>query len=286
MERSTEAAAFSFNKFDILACPQCHGRLISEATGYLCSNCRSSYAVIDDVILAIKTSETHYFDEHFDVMEVGNESPAIQELCYTRQANIAKNEIQPGDVVLDIGCGPSLNYHKPEGCLLIGIDPSFASIRRNAPVDIKVAGTGAAMPLQSNSVNRIFMFYSIHHMIGENVGANRLALLSTLRECGRVIRAGGSITIFDMNPWWILWHPQKALWNYVKKSANAKLDMFFWRESELKRLASLAYTSKTYEKRIFTVSPFLTFPPVFSLPQLILPKMLYPFDATMYKWTF
>ena len=82
------------------------------------------------------------------------------------------------------------------------------------------------------------------------------------------------------------WQAQRMAWNRVRSNLDDKLDMFFWRGSALERLAGPILQARDYSTQSFKVSPLLTFPPVFSLPNLRVPRFMYPFDIKMYKWSF
>jgi ubiquinone/menaquinone biosynthesis C-methylase UbiE len=269
-----------------LSCPNCHGDLIVEDAQYQCLSCNARGDIKDGVFLTKPLSKLHYFDDKFEVMQEGNEADAIWQMCYEQQSKIARDLIKPGNLVVDIGCGPSIHFDKPNDCVLIGVDPSFESIRANRALDLAVYGGAETMPLKDKSVDRLFMFYAIHHMIGQTVHDNTANLSSVLKECGRVVRGGGDVVIFDMSPWWPAWHAQRMVWNKARGTIGEKLDMFFWRAGPLERLARSAFTAKSFTSRSFGVSPFLVFPPVFSIPKLKVPRMLYPFDIKMYKWSF
>lgn len=269
-----------------LVCPACRADLHIAEREYRCVSCGVSGEIRDDVFLVKPLAVAHYFDDLHEMMQQGNESPAIREMCYAQQSRLFSSMIRPGDVVVDIGCGPAIHFDKPQDCVLIGIDPSFDSIRVNRKLDVRVFGSAEAMPLRDASVDRISLFYSIHHMIGQTMVENQDNVISALRECGRVMRSGGTLVVFDMNPWWPAWHAQKLVWNRARKFLGDKLDMFFWREGALRRLADTAFPGKKVETTTFRVSPLLVFPPVFSIPDLKVPRFLYPFDIKMYKWSF
>jgi ubiquinone/menaquinone biosynthesis C-methylase UbiE len=269
-----------------LACPQCKSALRVTEREYACTACDAKGDIRDDVFLAAPLAPGHYFDGLHEVMQEGNDSPEIRTLCYDQQSKLLTGMIRPGDVVLDIGCGPVIHFDKPKDCVLIGIDPSFESIRANRKLDIRVYGSAVSMPLGAASVDRISLFYSIHHMIGRTVAENRANVSAVLRECARVMRPGGTLVVFDMSPWWPVWQAQKMFWNQARKTLDAKLDMFFWRAGPLQELAEGAFQPKRVETESFHISPLLVFPPVFSVPRLKLPRFLYPFDIKMYKWTF
>jgi ubiquinone/menaquinone biosynthesis C-methylase UbiE len=268
------------------ACPKCRAEIRVEAHRYTCVRCGSQDEIRDGIFLAKPLSNGHYFDDMHRLMQRGNQSAEIWTLCYAQQSRIAAGLIRPGDVVLDIGCGPAIHFERPQDCVLIGVDPSFDSLRANQALDVGVFCGAEAMPLRDRSVDRIFFFYSIHHMVGQTVEENTANLAAALRECGRVVREGGTVVIFDMSPWWPAWQAQKLAWNRARKTLADKLDMFFWRDSALRRLAATVFSAKSFEERRFSVSPFLAFPPVFSLPNLKVPRLLYPFDIKMYQWSF
>lgn len=253
---------------------------------FSCAACERTYDFSDDVFFAKENKSTHYFDSVHEVMQTGNESLAISTLCYSQQSSLASKLIRPGNVIVDIGCGPTVHYERPQDSVLIGIDPSFNSIRSNTKLDIKVFGNAEATPLPDKSVDNIFFFYSIHHMIGQTVKENTANLTAALHECNRMIRKQGSIIIFDMSPWWPAWQLQCLSWNQARGVLADKLDMFFWRKSALKKLADPILSAREFTSCTFQVSPFLTFPPIFSIPSLKFPRFLYPFDVNMYHWQF
>jgi ubiquinone/menaquinone biosynthesis C-methylase UbiE len=269
-----------------LVCPTCRGRIRVQERRYVCASCGREGGVQDNVFLAKPLSNGHYFDDMHRLMQQGNQSPAIWELCYAQQSRLLASMIRPRDVVLDIGCGPTVHFEKPADCVLIGVDPSFDSIRSNQKLDVRIFGGAESMPLRDQSVDRISLFYSIHHMIGQTVTDNAANVTAALRECGRVIRPGGTLAVFDMSPWWPVWQAQRVAWNRARKILADKLDMFFWRDTALREIAEDVFPNTQFEAETFSVSPFLVFPPVFSLPALKVPRFLYPFDIKMYKWSF
>ena len=269
-----------------IVCTECKGALDFNQGRYSCPACRHQYDFEHGVFCAKARGPVHYFDAKHQVMQVGNTSPEIMALCYSDQSRLASELIQEGDVVVDIGCGPTVHYERPKDSVLIGIDPSFDSIRANSKLDVRIFGGAESAPLADNSVDRIFFFYSIHHMIGQTVNENATNLSAALRECRRMVRDKGTLVVFDMSPWWPAWQVQRLAWNQARSGLADKLDMFFWRESALQRLAGSILSARDFSSHTFKVSPFLSFPPVFSLPHLRIPRFLYPFDIKMYKWSF
>jgi hypothetical protein len=122
-------------------------------------------------------------------------------------------------------------------------------------------------------------------MIGSNVRETRDNVAAAMSEFRRVLKKGGDLIVFDMSPWWPAWIAQLAMWNQARRRLGNKLDMFFWRASALQRTAAPALRDSRYASQSFPSSPFLVFPPVFSMPHLKVPRFLYPFDIMMYKWS-
>ena len=269
-----------------VACPKCKGDIRVNNDNYICVACGNSDQIRDGVFSAQPSSPSHYFDKKHSLVELTIESPGTWDMFYEQQSRIAAASIRAGDVVVDVGCGSELHFEKPKDCVVIGVDPSFDSLTANRGLDLRIHSGAEAMPLKNQSVDRMFFFYSVHHMVGQTTDENTANLASALRECGRVIRSAGSVVIFDMSPWWFAWHSQKLAWNRARGLLEGKLNMFFWRRSVLERFASRAFAAKTFECRNFRVSPFHMFQPVFNLPNLKVPRLLYPFDVLMYKWSF
>jgi SAM-dependent methyltransferase len=269
-----------------LACPQCHGALKANGHNIGCVKCEFTGSVRDGVVLTRSDSLPSFFDDKHQVMRLANQMKGNQELFYTQQARRVEQIVRPGAVLLDVGCGPAVPYDSQSGWVVIGLDPSFESVRSNDMVNLRVYGTAEAIPVPDHSVDAVACFYSIHHMTGPSVSENRRIVRSVFHEFGRAIRPGGNLLIFDLNPLWPFSALENVTWNIARRNLGPKLDMFFWEASRLADLGREIFPQARLEIEHFKNSPFITFPPVFNMPSLRIPRLLYPFEINLYNWQF
>jgi ubiquinone/menaquinone biosynthesis C-methylase UbiE len=278
---STTASAIE----NLLACPGTHARV--RVKGNIISSLQSDFSgeIRDDVAVMMPVTQPSFFDDKYQVMQSGHESEGEKTFCYAQQTALLESYLQPGQVVLDVGCGPSLPYEKAAGTFVIGLEPSFHSIRVNHDVDLRVYGSATAIPMADASVDIIVCFYSIHHMVGATKDATRANVTSAFREFGRVLKPGGQLFVFEMTPITFFSSVQGLLWNLVRRLMPTKLDMYFWTAESIVDLGRQTLPPGTQvEKIFFGTSAFTSFPPAFSLPWLRVPRFLYPLDAKLYKW--
>src|SRR5581483_2087834 len=141
--------------------------------------------------------------------------------------------LRPGSLVVDVGCGPALPYSRPPGVYIVGVDPSFESVRANKDVDLRIYGTAGKLPFNDGSVDAVVCLYSVHHMVGHARSRNVPIVREALREFGRVVKPGGDVLIFEIDPWWPFWVAQQALWDPARRLLGRSLDMHFWSSSSL-----------------------------------------------------
>jgi ubiquinone/menaquinone biosynthesis C-methylase UbiE len=226
-----------------------------------------------------------YFDDKFEVMRRGHDNAVERALCYDRQCAILCDYLRPGHTLLDVGCGPSLPYRRPAGVRAIGMDPSFASIRANSDVDLRVMASASSIPMANASVNAVVCFYSIHHMVGRTKAETHQNVARAFTEFGRVLKPGGALFVFEMTPAWIFQTVQSAAWNLAQKAVPHWLDMYFWSAGALDDLGKTTLPKGANLERVEFQSPLTDLiTPVFSLPWLKIPLALYPLDARLYKW--
>jgi SAM-dependent methyltransferase len=268
-----------------LACPRSHAPLRVEGDQIACAESGFIGTIRDEVAVMMPLDQPSFFDDKFLVMQSGHENEGERTFCYAQQAALLTSYFRPGQVVLDIGCGPSLPYSKPEGAFVIGLEPSFRSVRVNQQVDLRVCGSATAIPLTDSSVDIVICFYSIHHMVGATKAETAENVANAFREFGRVLKPQGILFVFEMTPITPFAWFQALVWNQLRRAAPGKLDMYFWSAKSLSALAEKNLPRHTLlEKIYFETSIFTTFPPAFNFPWFRVPRLIYPLDAKLYKW--
>ena len=272
----------------LLVCPRCTSRFAVTDGQVVCQNraCGFVGMLADDVALFGDRSQLSFFDDRHGVMTSVTTTRSIRCLCYDAQGQLVENLLRPGQLVLDVGCGPTLPYVKPKDTFVIGLEASFESIRANHDVDLRVYGTAAELPLPDQSVDTILAFYAVHHMTGTTVAQNRRMAVKVFREFGRVVKPGGELLVFEVSPWRPFWVAEKHLWNAARAVIGHRLDMFFYSERAYEALGRAAIPEAEFSTQRFGTSMLSLFPPAFSLPWLQIPRFLYPFAVNLYRWRF
>lgn len=221
---------------------------------------------------------TAYFDTRHEAMSSVTATEGIRRLCYDRQAALVETLVRPGMTALDVGCGPSLPY-RADRSYVIGLDPSAETIAANTDVDDRIVGTAEVIPLPDRSVDLVVAFYSLHHMTGRTSRETYLTRSRALWEMHRVLRPGGDLLVFEMVPHSWAATLQRLLWPVAKRLLGSRLDAYFWTSDQIR--SALPYPVREHG---FDCPPFVWFPPVLSLPWLLVPRFLYPFDAVLLRW--
>ena len=270
----------------LLACPQCRSRFAVAGDEVRCTNgaCGFTGLLAHDVVLLGDRSAPSFFDGRHEVMTAGNSQEGVRCLCYEDQAGLVEPLLEPGQLVLDVGCGPTLPYAKPADTFVIGLEASYESIRANRGVDLRVYGSALQVPLPDGSIDMVLAFYAVHHMTGQTLAENVRQLERVLRELGRVVKPGGELLVFEVSPWRPAWLAERLLWNTAKRLLGKKLDMCFYAADVYECIGRTALPGAHLSVQSFSTSMLSTFPPAFSLPWLPIPRFLYPFDVNLYRW--
>lgn len=237
-----------------------------------------------DVAVMLDAAPASFFDDKFAIMQRGHEKRGGEwRFAYQQQVELLEARLAKGGLVLDVGCGPGLPYAKPPQATVIGLDYSLPSIAANGQVDLRVCASAAALPLADASIDTIVCLYSIHHMIGSRLAEAETLVGCALAEFARVLKPQGECLIFEMSPIPPFGAIERLIWNCAKSALGSRLDMFFWPQSDFIRHAAKKGWQCPVEIQTFTSSPWTTFPPVFSLPWLKIPRFLYPMQPVVYR---
>jgi ubiquinone/menaquinone biosynthesis C-methylase UbiE len=270
---------------NLLVCPRSHAPLTIEGDRLICASSGFVGRIRDGVAVTMESETASFFDDKFHVMSKGHDNEGEWNLCYAQQCSLLLDRLESGQTVLDVGCGPGLPYRIPAGVTVIGLEPSFSSIRANAEVTLRVNGTATAIPMASGSVDAVVCFYSIHHMVGKDLSVTRETVEKAFGEFGRVLKPGGALFIFEMAPIASFAVLQRKFWNIARRLMSDTLDMHFWPAKELATIGAKSLPSgAVLEEREFHSSAFSLIRPIFSMPWLKVPRFGHPLRPRLYLW--
>ncbi|HAF94614.1 MAG: hypothetical protein A2X34_03065 [Elusimicrobia bacterium GWC2_51_8] len=281
--RQTNETARVIEKY--LVCPKTHHPLLVRGEIISCTACGFKGRIWDGVAVMLDGDQTSFFDDKVEIIRQGIlERGANWRFSAERQVALLESHFAPGQVILDVGCGPQLPYKHPSEAFVIGLEPSAPSIRENHQVNLGVCGTATGIPMADHCVDLAVAFYSVHHMVGKTIRENDAIVEKVFSEFGRVLKPGGSLFVFETTPWKLFSALQRLLWNQARRCLDTRLDMYFRSAQSMFVLGRRAFPNATFETINYSYPPFKTFPPVFSLPWLHIPKILYPLEGRLYKW--
>ena len=106
------------------------------------------------------------------------------------------SDLAPGDVVVDIGCGPgaAARYATRRGALVTGVDPAPVMLRvarllTPRSIDVRyLEGAAEALPVPEASASVAWSIATVHHWTDLDAG---------LREARRVLRPGSRLVAIE-----------------------------------------------------------------------------------------
>ena len=269
----------------LLVCPDSHQPLTVQDGVISCAASGFQGAVKDGVVLMMDEQFPSFFDDKFHIMQQGHEDHGEWNFCYAEQVRLLERHLKPGMVVVDVGCGPSLPYDK-NGAFVMGLEPSYPSVRNNLDLDLRIMGSATKMPFPAQSLDMVVCFYAIHHFVGINRQETQRLVTSAFQEFVRVIKPGGALFVYEMVPMAPAVLVQRMLWDLARKVLADKLDMHFWAAEFFDQMRSGMAREVILERVYFQSNLSTVIRPAFSLPQLKLYRFLYPLTPKLFKFLF
>ena len=132
------------------------------------------------------------------------------------QRTLAHVNLQPGDRLLDVGCGTgellAAIASQDSGAALMGLDPSPAMLavaRAKVPGATFIEGTAESIPAESSSVDWLVTTSAFHYVQDP---------LAARREFRRVLRSGGRLVLTDWSADFVTMRLQ-ARWSHLTDPA-------------------------------------------------------------------
>jgi len=190
-----------YDLYRLLQCPTCGSRdLVVQAGAVHCAGCANAYPIHDGYIdLMPRAVEFGYVSKY-----VAEEAALAEELDYRdlappllaagvrNRALVRLLDFQPGDVVLDNGCGTAKHavWNADKVRLMVGSDP--ATMFADAAVEqVALAKADSRrMPFADNSFDKSFSIDVLEHFPRDVIDAY-------LAETARILRPGGRLFVFS-----------------------------------------------------------------------------------------
>lgn len=87
-----------------------------------------------------------------------------------------------------------------------------------------------------------------------------------------------------MRPWWAFRIAQSVCWDAARTLLGGRLDMYMWHQAALEPPGKERIPGARFEVRVFGTSNLKMLSPVFALPWLRIPRMMYPLSPVAYVW--
>ncbi len=187
--------------YALLQCPTCRTRhLYVTEQGMHCASCGSIYPIhhgyIDmmprDVTFGYVSKYVYEEESLAEELDYRELAPPLLAAGVRNRTMVRLLQMQPGDVVLDNGCGNGRfavwNADRP--ALMVGSDPAtlFADVAREHVALVKA--DARILPFAPNSIDKAFSIDVLEHFPRDVVDAY-------LRETWRVLRPGGRVLLFS-----------------------------------------------------------------------------------------
>ena len=250
----------------------------------ICATCGLIGSIREGVVVLAERVKRSYFDGTFQKMEKGKIRKEDWDFFYHHQVQFIEKHLQPGMVVLDVGCGPSSPYKNHCDAFVIGLEASYDSIKFNKNIDLRVFGSATDIPLPEHSVDAIICLYCLHHITGKKGEDNRALIHTCFKEFARVLKPGGMLFVFEDILADSIWNFENGIWNMAKRFLSDHLDMYFYSVKSLMKIAADTPMGPSPEVISFKSEPFKIITPIFSLRGLRIFRWMYPLRPKLLKF--
>jgi ubiquinone/menaquinone biosynthesis C-methylase UbiE/uncharacterized protein YbaR (Trm112 family) len=187
--------------FRLLRCPSCGSRALYVAAGGVhCSACQSFYPIHEGYIdlmpretcagyVSKYVSEEENMAHELDYREL---APPLLAAGVRNRTLVRLLRFQPGDIVLDNGCGNGrfATWNAGRVGLMIGSDPVTLFADRALEEVTLAKADSRVLPFADGSIDKSFSIDVLEHFPRDVIAAY-------LRETARVLRPGGQVLIFS-----------------------------------------------------------------------------------------
>jgi hypothetical protein len=87
-----------------------------------------------------------------------------------------------------------------------------------------------------------------------------------------------------MRPWWPFGIAQNLCWDAARRVLGGRLDMYMWPQAALEPPETGRIPGARFEVRVFGTSNLTMLSPLFALPWLRVPRLMYPLSPVAYVW--
>jgi len=182
---------------ELVRCPDCGDRLEGPPSNLRCRGCGRTFGAASPDFLVLRPGEafgetTKFLEESFH--SDGRDETVSPPLLSAAVRNTMLRKflaMQPGDVVLDLGCGSGrfCVWSLDSGAHVVGIDTgTFFAREAKSSVDL-VVGELRRLPFGDGTVTKAYTIDVLEHLSPEG-------LKVTLGEMARVLAPGGALFVY------------------------------------------------------------------------------------------
>lgn len=147
-----------------------------------------------------KTPDPDEYTKEYFLTDCGGFKEYLQgKLSLRHQKALEYLAVNPGEVILDIGCGRGelLSACREKGGVPVGIDYSSAAItisKRGKENPNLIQASATALPFREETFDKVIMLDIVEHLSATD-------LMICLRDVKRVLKTGGQVLIHTPNQW-------------------------------------------------------------------------------------